>query len=246
MHGTLGPEYLIKCMAVDKLFLFGSLDFEKMMSINIDNNSIELTGAPYLDKLNRNLDYYKANARDSKFERKVLVALSGPGTSVSLDNHRLIIKWVMQLAELHSNSLFSIKLHRKDKVCYFEDFLKLRNVELILQNHELVNDIFYWISINELIITGASTVGLECHLLGKPSICVDPLGELKNTYYVPDNRIEYLSTFNELNLTFSRFIEKGANFKDESYFESVIADYFYRFDGKSSERVVNSVIKDLC
>lgn len=246
MHGTLGPEYLFNCMVVDRLFLFGKLDYEKLMSINIDINSVELTGAPYLDKLNENLNHYTNNVINTKHDRRVLLALSGPGTSVSLDNHIQIINWVKDLAEAYSNCFFTIKLHRKDKRQFFEHLLSLKNVELIPQNHELGNDIFYWISINDLIITGASTVGLECHLLGKPSLCVDPLGELKNTYYVPDNRIEYFSDFNKLNLTFNRFIEEGIKYKDDRYFEQVITDYFYRFDGKSSERVVNSVIRDLC
>jgi hypothetical protein len=246
MHGTLGPEYLLKCMVVDKFFLFGSLDYKKLLLVGVDEKSISLSGAPYLDKLFFNIDKYKVEDLKYNFKRRVLIALSGSGTSVSLENHLQMINWLEQLVKLYSNCLFIIKLHRKDKEEYFESLLKFSNVELVSKNHEKANDVFYWISTSELIITGASTVGLECHLLGKPSICIDPLGELKSTYYIPDGRIEYFSSYSKLSLTFDSFIRNGVNFKEEKYYSELVSDYFFKFDGKSSERVVNTLIEDLC
>ena len=246
MHGTLGPEYLLKCMVVDKLFLFGSLDYKKLLLVGVNEKSISLTGAPYLDTLFFTMDRYKVEDSKYNFKRRVLIALSGSGTSVSLENHLQMINWLEQLVKFYSNCLFIIKLHRKDKEEYYKSILNFSNVELVSRNHKMAKDVFYWISTSELIVTGASTVGLECHLLGKPSICIDPLGELKNTYYIPDGRIEYFSSYSELSSTFDSFIKKGVYFKDSKYFSDLVSDYFFKFDGKSSERIVNTLIEDLC
>lgn len=234
MHGALSFEYEKDNCAVDTIFVFGLRDqrlFNNYVSPK-GKTEVVLSGAPYLDKYSFDSKFKPLNSVETP---TILVANSGPGTSVSLENHLSTVRGIGNLASNYPKINFLIKLHRKDSVEYYGELVKLENVQIVDQKMAAGKSIFQYMIDAHLLITGASTSALEASLLELPAISFDPQGELSSTYFMKDKATIYCSSYDQLERTVVDFLD--GNNPMPRPFKEIQKDFFYSNDRRASARI---------
>lgn len=209
MHGLLSDEYIENLHIAKCYFIFGEYTRPILVKHGIDNNKIHTIGAPYLD-------YYRHHQPMGMLKNMVLnkhtnnksialVLLSGRGHTTSSIHHNKIINLLNEvIEESRDQYYFVFKLHKKDYIDFYQLLYKNKNIEnnFAIYPFDCFNSsesIFDWLSISDLIITGASTTALEAMYLKKPVITVDLMAEYENeTQYIQQNGTYHCRSKNEL------------------------------------------------
>jgi CDP-glycerol glycerophosphotransferase (TagB/SpsB family) len=178
----------------------------------------------------------------------------------NISENKKIILWTTQL---HG---FNDEENNRTLDCIFKTFRDLNNCLLIIKQHpdegqfytDLLekyrkkynvccliipkkSDILEQIFICDLMITKTSTTALEAIALNKPVIILDLVGKANNVNYVDAGvAIGVLSCD-----TLKNAVEKLLKSDEElaKYRANYVSNYLYNLDGKSSERIVNTLIQ---
>ena len=178
--------------------------------------------------------------------KNILIALSGYGNSISLQNHLSIIDAIGNLAKQHPNINFNIKLHRKDKIEFYENII-CKNIsiiceEILSKEKKKFIDLVYE---NDAMITTTSASMFDAFLLQKPVIGIDFNSEFKeNEFYkeslllISENMADLENNINSLTLN-PQIIESIVN-KAYNY----IQDYYNLGckKGTPQEKTVNQIL----
>lgn len=164
MHGALNAD--VNYGRSDTFFVFGQKDLEYLQSKSYDTSKVLVTGSPKLDGLEERLS--------EKSKDYVLVAVSGPGHSVSYDNHFKTIELLGTLIAAYPEEKFIVKLHKKDKKKYYSDLFTYQNLSVLSpQEQGEKSDIFEWLASAKVLITGASTSALDAMNLNVPVLSIN-------------------------------------------------------------------------
>lgn len=172
MHGALNSS--ARYDRSHFFFVFGSKDLEYLESNHSKESKVIVSGSPKLDGL-------KKRSTNSKKDH-ILVAFSGPGHSVSYENHIESIKVLEAVVRSFPREEFVVKLHKKDKKEYYSDLSIYQNVT-ILDSHEQgeKSDVFEWLITSKVLITGASTSALDAMNMNVPVLSIN-IGESLNHF----------------------------------------------------------------
>lgn len=243
MHGTLSNMYKNFGSAADNLLLFGELDFQTLRDWNIDVN-LEVTGSAALDKtILGTLDpVFGSRIKVDEQKKLVLVAGSGPGDSVSLEGHLQFIKLLVEIANEYQYSYYFVfKLHLKDSKSFYNKIIKGLGNVLVVSSEEanaISTNIFEWLKGVDILITGASTVGLEAQLQGIPCISFDPQKELGAKFYIANGDTIYCTDKGRVSSFLLQFLQ-GEVLLDKKKIAEIERNYFYKADGKSAYRMAD-------
>lgn len=243
MHGTLSSMYKDFGSAADNLFLFGEQDFQTLRDWNLDVK-LEVTGSAALDKviLGSIEPVFGSRLEVPNQKKLVLVAGSGPGDSVSLDGHLQFITELMEIAaEYQHDFYFVFKLHIKDNKSYYHKIIKGLSNLLVVSSEEantISTNIFEWLKGVDILITGASTVGLEAQLQGIPCVSFDPKEELGSKFYIAKGDTLYCTKKDQVELLLAKFL-KGEALLEANRVKEIERKYFYKADGKSAIRMAD-------
>jgi hypothetical protein len=243
MHGTLSSTYKNFGCAADTLFLFGEQDFQNLRDWNL-NVKLQVTGSAALDKFFLGTEDPVIFPRIKVDEQKklVLVAGSGPGDSVSLEGHLQFISQIVELAADYQNSFYFVfKLHPKDNKKFYDKAIKYYSNVLVFSSEEanaISVNIFEWLKEVDILITGASTVGLEAQLQGIPCLSFDPQKELGSKFYVANGDTIYCIDKDQLSSFLLQFLQ-GKVLLDNKKKAEIERKYFYKVDGNSASRMAD-------
>lgn len=209
MHGLLSDEFIESIHIADEFFIFGEYTRPILVKRGLNTNHIHTIGAPYLDyyRHHQPMDKLKDVVLNKHTKNKsiALVLLSGRGHTTSSIHHDKIINLLNEvIEECKDQYYFVFKLHKKDYIDFYQLLYKNKNIEnnFAIYPFDCFNSsesIFDWLSISDLIITGASTTALEAMYLKKPVITVDLMAEYENeTQYIQQNGTYHCRTKNEL------------------------------------------------
>lgn len=168
-HGTIFPRSprWYECPA-DLVCVWGQPSQRALESSGVSSERIRITGAPRFDDIFGTFDgAYRPEG--------VLVASSGPGDQVSLDDHMRFIDLIYAAAARLPNSRWTIKLHPKDKEQYY-----LRDGRLGTERVRIVRgekaktgvEIFEFLRSAAVLITVASSTALDAMSVGVPVVSV--------------------------------------------------------------------------
>lgn len=200
MHGSI-KNPLWQYSKVDYFFVFGPFDRDLMINRGIAPQKLIVSGSPKLEK------FLSKGKNSSDLYEIILIALSGPGHSISLPHHLSILKVFEKLVGEMREEKFVFKLHKKDKKKYYRKLKGFGNVVIIEYGDNSENqNIYYWIKKSKAVISGVSTSLLEAMYFKRPAISIDLFEELQKEIVVSrkitlnvHNYDELVSCINQIN-----------------------------------------------
>jgi UDP-N-acetylglucosamine 2-epimerase len=251
MHGNITGGVLHGEHCADQLLVFGEAHRRILMDLGTDSSHITICGAPQLDRRVRpsqTIDpRLKAGLKLRDGHPWILVATSGPGQSVSHAHHAQVVENLARLARSLPDVPMVCKLHRKDRVEYYDDLLSQcadLNVSVVPRsNTAYPYDIFEWLKGCSLVLTGASTVAVEAMLMNVPVITMDFFGELTNVDFIEAGATVHVTSAEELQTAVHSVLKSGLPAEVQASVRKYVEDAFCSLDGKSAERGANALVE---
>jgi CDP-glycerol glycerophosphotransferase (TagB/SpsB family) len=236
-----------------KAAFWGKYQKEIWVERGANAGKIMITGFPghdylYMNKLQKFPEkvlrsiYRKLNIRPSK---RIILFLSQPMARTDLcteEDQRNLTELIVRTASEFDDYILVIKLHPKE---LFDDYFYLKDHPL-KDKFRIVKDIdlFEIINVSEIVISQWSTTSLDSILLDKPLIMINLMGQRDPLPFAEDGAAIGVYKKNHL----SSAINKALN--DESAKKllrinqkKTIYEQTYKFDGRSTERVINLMFK---
>ncbi len=239
MHGRLN-EYL-EFSKFDYFYLFGEKDKQKILKKGIPESKLIVSGSPRIDSF-----FNKKKQGTSKNEIVILVALSGPGHSITVQHHIETLKVLFVAAKRFPELKFYFKLHRKDHVDYYQELDALANTSIIKYGDLTVSENIYdWISESEMLITGASTSALDAMLMKCPVITIDLMGHLSDVDFISERISIHSKNEDELILNINKLLLKGKFFNDHLEIAEEYLKDIYSQPIEGSSNLIKNHIKSI-
>jgi len=154
------------------------------------------------------------------------------------------IKLVKKISNDFKNEKIIFRAHPfENENLYFKAFKKFPNIEINNKSH-----LSSWLANSYLCIQRGCTSGMEAAIAKVPSLSPDWGRFLYTTNIDKMNANYFVKNYNEM----KKIIKKIINSKKKNKFskinklnQKIIRDYFYSFDGNSSKRVSDEIIKIL-
>lgn len=249
MPGMLSSEHV-----VDEFYVYGDAVRRKLESINRRDTRFIVTGAPYV----KNNFYVAGSNLKSTIPCKlglanrpyvILVTFSGPGNNTSQTHHARLIESIFSLTSIVGVNII-VKLHKKDRYVYYQPFFdrtKPDNLSIVSwQQPDMPLSFFDWLKGCDLLITGGSTTAVEAMLVGIPVITIDLEGEYSNVSFIESRATVHIQDSSDLKPAVENML-RNTSFRDETLQRQkpFLEDYFFRLDGKASERCVGMILSAL-
>jgi len=253
-HGSIAGEPLDGEHIVDNYLLYGKKAKNYLTSIGNDPEKLLVFGAPYLDNIGVNEKLKKELSTKLKLKSKkktILIALSGPGHCTTYLHFDLIVRSIVKIAKTRNEYNFVFKLHRKDRKENYIPILKEYDLEIPIieaSNKSFDYNIFEWLSIIDVLLTGSSTVALEAMLLEKPVVTIDYLNEYLNIDFIEEKCTFHVTKDDNLLKTIKVVldeIENGFYSQVKQNSAKFINNYFKRESVSASKKIADWLVKVL-
>lgn len=172
-HGSIFPNDPIwqECL-VDLVCVFGEPSRRALLSCDVMPEQIAVTGSPHFDKIFKS--FQKQDSREEA--ANILVATSGPGDQVSLEQHQRFINILYEASTLSPDVRWVVKLHTKDREDLYTDVAQnfpSSRVEIISSERtRFGTDIFDYLATARALVTICSTSAMDAMLVSVPVITV--------------------------------------------------------------------------
>jgi hypothetical protein len=171
-HGAIFANHPTwsRCPA-DRIYAWGHPSYRSLLSCDVDAKKILISGAPRMDSL---MDKFADSRRQQA--RDILVAVSGPGDSVSHEQHSAFIRILFEAAKKTPTLNWIVKLHPKDRADYYQDAdgQKPENIQIVSASKTKTGrDIFEFLAHSAALVTISSAAGFDAMLVDVPVITVD-------------------------------------------------------------------------
>lgn len=252
-HGSVLENSTHGLHVADIVTAYGEFQRRTLVQLGVKENHIRVTGAPYLDKLQKQTgttDPALTKQLNLSADRPwVLVATSGPGHVISVEQHTHTVRALIRACEQLPDIDFIVKLHRKDHPRYYRDLSKpIRSRFHVIRHGSpgFPTSIFDWLQGCSAILTGGSTVAIEAMLVDVPVITMDFTDELNRIPFVSAGATIHIRSEQELLSALERVaIYKNLPIGLTKRVAEYLSGEFSMLDGNASERVVD-VINQMC
>jgi len=225
------------------LVLVAGDDWKKYLQLKKIKSKIIVTGWPLLDEIYDKVQKFKIKVNTEKTKLKI-VLMTAPmiehGLWTKNEWEHTIKAIINEVQTKFDNEIeFIIKIHPTSEVKkQYEEFLKRINVQIPVYQKE---DLMEIIKDADFVLTYAQSTGIiEAACMGKPVIVI-------NLFNYPEEKMPFLKAGLATEL---KNISKLKEVIDEISMEDVrinldkyITKYLYAFDGRSSERVADAIIR---
>jgi predicted glycosyltransferase len=214
---------------------------------------VVICGAPYLDNVPKQNGHFHPVLKLKLGLRKespyILLATSGPGNSISLEHHKVVIQNVMELSRLIPQIQIIAKLHRKDSLEHYNKIrAELTEDRLLVVPYGMPgipDDIFDWLQGCRLLLTGASTTAIEAMIMKVPVISMDFKSELLNVNFIRSGATMHVTSKEQLIDTIYSYLGGKLDLiNTEKSVHSFLKKQFYALDGQSSKRAGQEILKN--
>jgi hypothetical protein len=168
-HGSVVPgDPKWRDCPVDLVCAWGEPDRQAFIACGVPAEAVVVTGSARQDER-----LARARAPRNEDRTEVLVATSGAGDKVSVDEHRRFISLLFASAGELPHQRFVVKLHRKDPESFYEDG-RPANVEIVsVDRKRFGEDIYDFLARARVLVTVQSTSAIDAMAVGVPVIAVD-------------------------------------------------------------------------
>ena len=207
MHGTIKSPFW-KYSHADYFYLFGDKDKKLMLDRGKQEKGLIVSGSP---RMQGRINKGRRNA--IPFHNYLLVALSGPGHSVTLAHHKAILRLLLLATKSYPSLEFIFKLHKKDDERFYEK-LKICPNAYIINYEDPLNqvDIGEWLHPSRALITGASMTAMDAMMINKPVVTIDLVDDFKEVDFIRDGVTLHVRNKAELDLALNAIMEENKNY----------------------------------
>ncbi|MBN2014538.1 MAG: CDP-glycerol glycerophosphotransferase family protein [Candidatus Altiarchaeota archaeon] len=258
-HGVIHPKHFAYVHAADevsedisprfyplpdKTAVYGTYDKHVLTEINAyPESSIVVTGQPRYDILAHASSTFSRETTIKKIglnpdKKLMLWTTQSHGLTIE-ENRRSFFEVYRTINELSERVQLVIKLHPGET-----DYRMHKSIADEVGISPVITkdiDIYEIIHACDLMITKASTTGLEAIALNKPVIILNFGGEPDIFDYVKEGVAAGVYRENELKATIERLLEDDSKLAKNR--GAYIEKHLYRIDGKATERVVDLIRK---
>jgi hypothetical protein len=185
-HGTIraqDPNW--KNCLLDEVYVWGEPSQRSLLQAGLRKEQIRITGSPRMDSIVKET---KQSLTDEN--PYILVTTSAAGNQVNESEHRRFIEHLFLAVETNPKIQWLVKLHRKDKMSFYErpDGLP-SNMKIIRGEYgQQGKDIFHYLRRARALLTVISTSALDAMLVGVPVVTLEVRAQEGQT----TNVIEFL------------------------------------------------------
>ena len=225
-HGAPVLDYGYLPVYTDKMFNWGKLSFDWFLDRGTDINKLQITGTAKVEKIIKGI-----NNKSIKECLNILLIMNPIGEELCRKFLQITYDAIKDMnvnlkIKLHPSSEHYDHLPRIIFKDYPYEVFRLENT------HDLIRK-------SDVVISTTSTVGAETIALYKPLIQVK-IDEINTKLEYEDydccmsarNHIELLEILKDEKLLYSKF----------NNYDKFISDFFYILDGKSSERMKDTIV----
>lgn len=250
MHGTITGIPMQASHPADRIFVYGDFHRQELLDRGIGESRIAVCGDPNQDGRARQSHQIhpvlKARLGLRDGEPWILVATSGPGHRISHKHHETLITNLSALAKSFPRVPVVIKLHRKDRLDYYQSLLKsCAGLPLHVLPHGAAgfpHDIFDWLQGCTMILTGASTTAIEAMLMDIPVITMDYCSELYNIDFIDAGATVHVTDASGLTAAVKQVLATLRPPEDvQARVDDFLKGTYFALDGKSSQRAAESL-----
>jgi UDP-N-acetylglucosamine 2-epimerase len=213
---------------------------KKLENNGYDKKKLVVTGIPMYDSAIKQIQKFEKNKKNKKINVLFLThAMYEHGIWTKNQRNDLVRNVITELTKHKNKFAIKVKIHPSSEL--ISDYESL--IHPIDESIEIIQkgDILENIMNSDIIITYSGASSLVYALMGKKPIIVCNFYNLKNDIFV-DRKVvtecksecEVISKIFELN--------KNKSINEQSI-NQFIEDYFYKLDGKASERISNEIMK---
>jgi hypothetical protein len=173
-HGSVVPgDPKWSDCPVDLILAWGEPDRRAFIACGVAPERVVVTGSVRQDgRLAR------ASSPSPTERREILVATSGAGDKVSLDEHLRFIRVLFAAARALPEQRFVVKLHRKDREAHYQQAGTPPNVSIVsVDRARFGEDIYDFLGRARVLVTIQSTSAIDAMAVGVPVIAVDVAGQ---------------------------------------------------------------------
>lgn len=254
-HGAIGDVGGYTPVITTKIAAWGDICKNQLVNAGVPDEKVVITGNPYFDPIfDKKIDKEYICGRLGLDPRKGILLLTTLGDVETPFVMPHIIAWyneklataVIKVMQEFKDKQLVIKTHPHEDDIIYKQLVADNNCNnvTIIKDLDLYLtkdlDLYSIIGICDLLITRASTTGLEAMLFKKPVIWLI-LSRLKGAVpYIESNAA--FGVYNEKYLKDA--IENAIGDSEvQKHMKKFVYDYAYKQDGKASERVVNLIIQ---
>jgi UDP-N-acetylglucosamine 2-epimerase len=249
MHGSIAGDPLQSRHIADRIFVNGSIHVRELAEQSVPTSKVVVCGAPNLDNRPRQTGLVHAllQARLGLQTGRpwILVATSGPGHRISHKHHQTVIENLARLSAELPDVPVVVKLHRKDRLEYYQQALKDQRHRLILVREESTGfprGIFEWLTGCSVVLTGASTVGVEAMLMDVPVITMDFCQEIHGVDFIDAGATTHVQTADALRDAVRHCLASGTTSTGQAV-RKYLGEAYFALDGRSSDRAAASLME---
>jgi len=239
-HGQIGVNEAWATCGVDRLAAWGPRSKDTLVKLGFPEERIIVTGAPWLDHFALERHTHKAPGA----RRRILVALSGAGHSVGMDEHLGHVARLMGASQKLPQHTWIYRLHQKDAPEIYRRMLRDMpgSTGTIVDPRTTEIDIHTHLADIDILITVTSTAALDAMLhripvvtLGRPpEEPLPPHAQAGATTHVPMDA--------PLDEVLASLFERGQDATTTAHAQRYLADFFGEIDGHAAERVVGALV----
>ena len=241
MHGNVSGWNAHKFHSANIIHVFGESSYNSLIDYGINKKNICISGAPHITIPKPNIKISQL-LRKKGFSKYILVALSGPGFTVTESNHIKIIDEIRIAANQIKGCLFIIKLHRKDDDKYYNN-MPLNVAIFDNTSRYLPQSINEIILQSEAVLTGGSSVGIEAIALNKQVITIDMMEELTEVSFIKHGFTKHVTENGKLSNVISNVFLNDNNGNSKKNLDT--STIFKRTGSEASEFIAKRIIKDV-
>jgi len=246
MHGSISADVLQSHHIADHLVVFGEVHRQELVQHHgLQEDQVSVCGAPNLDQRPQQTGLVhpmlskRLGIRPD--EPWILVATSGPGHRISHRHHQFVIQHLMRLSAALPDVPVVIKLHRKDRLAFYQEGLKNCGLtKLFVIAHDVYGfpqDIYDWLQGCRLVLTGASTVAMESMLMDVPVVTMDFCDEIHHVDFIDVGATTHVTTPESMEHAVRAILAgKGPRPDVLASAKAFLERSFHSLDGKSSRR----------
>ncbi len=233
-HGDIRPENDEWARAqVDTLMVWGTYARDVLFELGVDPGRVVVTGAPWTDRL---------VSRQRRVDRpRVLVALSGAGHSVGMNEHLAHVRRLIAASAELPHYDWRFRLHRKDDPEIYRRLMSEipGSTGTIVETRGQVTTIYEDLEPARALITVTSASAQDGMMVGVPVVTLGrPSGEPVPAY-VEQRATVHVEPDEPLAARLEDVVEHGAGEEIRANAQRFVERYFGPVDGRSSVRVAS-------
>ncbi len=231
-HGILGRPFGFTPIITTEMAVWGERDKLFLEKNNAEMNKVKVVGCPRFDYLVNSSFHHDEILKKYNLPNKNIILLATTQMMTEFYKNDDLLGEVIKSLGLSKGTIFVIKPHPSENITKYEKLLDRFDINngVILQNADL-NELIY---ISNLVITYPSTGPLHSMILQKRTILFGV-----DTIYSGYSEFVNITNVGDVHDKLTPLLDSSSLVKVN--YDNVLSDFFYKIDGKATDRVVELI-----